>query len=145
MKWEQIFGRQWCEEQKILNLGRAGAGIYFDGKNYWEENGKRWEIVARADAMLRLKDRGLSDRTLKGATQSDVERVLTHIQRVNRVQGAVPLVNYPPGIVELDGQRVLNITDLNPVQPVAGTGEPETDFPWLWNFLQGFFPRPSLR
>lgn len=145
LKWEQIFGRAWCEEQRVLNLGRAGENIYFDGKNYWELQAGRWESVTRVDTMLRLKGRGLSDKAPRGATQSDVERVLDHIQQVNRVQGAAPLVNYAPGIVDLNGRRILNIADLHPVQPVAGpTGTPE-DFPWLWNFLNGLFPRPELK
>lgn len=145
MKWELIFGRAWCEEQKCLNLGRAASDIYFDGKKYWEKNNGRWENVMRADIILRLKGRGLSDKCPKGATQSDVERVLDHLQRVNRVQGAAPLINYRAGIVDYEGRRILNIAELHPVQPIAGTGDPTKDFPWLWKFLNGFFPRPELK
>lgn len=142
--WESIFSRQWCEEQKVLNLGRAGENIYFDGKNYWEFQAGRWECTARHDVILRLKGRGLSDRTPKDATQSDVERVLDHVQQLNRVVGAAPMINYPPGIVETDGRRVLNIADLKPVLPVKGaTGTPE-DFPFLWDFFNNFFARPEL-
>lgn len=145
VKWEQIFTRVWCEEQRVLNLGKAAGEIYFDGKQYWEKSGKRWEASARNDILLRLKGRGLSDKCPKGVTQSDAERVLDHIQQSNRVQGAAPCINYPPGLVDLQGRRVLNTADLNPVQPVAGTGVPETDFPWLWAFLNGLFPRPELK
>lgn len=145
VKWEQIFGRPWCEEQKVLNLGRAAIDIHFDGKTYWEKRHNVWESVVRADIVLRLKGRGLSDKCPKGATQSDVERVLDHIQQVNDVKGAAPLVNYPAGIVELKGRRILNTVDLQPVQPVAGTGDPEKDFPWIWSFLNGLFPRPELK
>jgi len=74
-----------------------------------------------------------------------VERVLDHIQQVNRVQGAAPLINYPRGIVNYEGKRILNISDLNPVQPVPGpTGDPEKDLPLLWKFMNGFFARPEL-
>lgn len=145
VKWEELFGRPWCEEQKVLNLGRAADNIHFDGKTYWELNSGKWESSSREDIRLRLKGRGLSDRTPKGATQSDVERVLDHIQQNSRVTGAAPLVNYPPGIVDLQGRRLLNIADLSPIKPIAGTGDPEKDFPWLWKFLNGLFPRPELR
>lgn len=145
MKWEQIFGRSWCEEQRVLNLGRAANEIFFDGKSYWEHQVGRWETSSRVDVILRLKGRGLSDCTAKGQTQSDVERVLDHIQQVNRVQGAAPLINYPPGLMELQGRRILNISDLNPVKPIKGTGKPEVDFPWTWAFMNGLFPRPELK
>lgn len=143
MRWEDIFGRAWCEEQKVLNLGRAAENIYFDGKLYWELLLSRWEATARNDIALRLKGRGLSDKCPKGMTQSDVERVLDHIQTSMRVQGAAPLVNYPRGLTEIDGTRILNIADLNPVQPIEGTGDPEKDFPWIWHFLKGLFPHPE--
>lgn len=145
MKWEQIFGRAWCEEQRVLNLGRAASDVYFDGKNYWEMQAGRWETSVRADICLRLKGRGLSDRCAKGQTQSDVERVLDHIQQVNRVQGAAPLINYAPGLVDLQGRRILNIQDLMPTQPKEGTGNPADDFPWMWQFLNGLFPHPELK
>ena len=146
VKWAELLGRVWYEEQRVLNLGNAANDIYFDGKLYWEKRAGRWEDSARGDIMLRLKGRGLSDRCPKGATQSDVERVLDHIQQVNRVQGAAPLVNYPRGIVDYEGRRLLNIADLTPIQPVAGAaGRPESDFPWIWKFLNGFFPCPDLQ
>lgn len=144
LKWEQIFGRAWVEEMKVLNLGKAGSDIFFDGKLYWEKQAEKWVDLARVDTVLRLKGRGLSDKAMKGATQTDVERVLDYIQQVNRVTGAAPMVNYPPGIVALEGRRILNIANLEPVQPVAGpAGEPEKDFPWLWRFHIGFLDRPE--
>lgn len=145
VKWAELFGRAWYEEQRVLNLGRAATDIFFDGKLYWEHRAGRWEDSTRGDIVLRLKGRGLSDKCPKGATQSDAERVLDHIQQVNRVQGAAPLINQPKGIVSYDGRRILNIADLMPVQPVPGlTGIPEQDFPFIWAFLNGFFPRPEL-
>jgi hypothetical protein len=144
VKWEAIFGRDWCEEQKILNLGRAGEGLLFDGKNYWEPSGKRWDSIARCDALLRLTGRGLSDKVPRGATQSDAGRVLSHIQVHNRVIGAAPLINHPPGIVEVDGERILNTANLNPAQPVKGLTGTTADFPFHWGLLSGHFPRPEF-
>lgn len=145
ISWSEMFGRAWYEEQRVLNLGRAATDIFFDGKLYWENRATRWEDSTRGDIMLRLKGRGLSDKCPKGATQSDAERVLDHIQQVNRVQGAAPLINHPKGIVNHNGGRILNIADLTPTQPIAGpTSDPEKDFPFIWKFLNGFFPRPEL-
>jgi uncharacterized protein DUF5906 len=145
VKWSTLFGVTWYEEQRVLNLGRAASDIFFDGKVYWETRGDRREDSSRVDIMLRLAGRGLSGKMAKGATQSDIERVLDHIQQVNRVQGAAPLINYPKGIVNYKGRRILNTADLNPVQPVPGpAGNLELDCPFIYHFLLGFFPRPEL-
>lgn len=144
IKWAELFGRAWYEEQRVLNLGRVANDIFFDGKLYWENRANRWEDSTRGDVMLRLKGRGLSDKCPKGATQSDAERVLDHIQQVNRVQGAAPLINFPRGIVNYDGRRILNTADLNPVRPVDGPVDPEKDFPLIFKFMAGFFARPEL-
>ncbi len=141
--WAEIFGRAWVDEQRALNLGQAAENLYFDGRNYWELAGGRWVNIGRTDAMLALKDKGLSDKAPRGAPISDAERVLRHIQQDNRIDGAAPLINYRPGIVQLDGQRILNVSTARALEPVQGTGKPETDFPWIWYFMNGHFARPE--
>jgi hypothetical protein len=144
--WADIFGIQWVQEQRVLALGKAAEGLFFDGKNYWEKGvAGVWISINRADAILRLKNRGISDKPRKGETVTDVERVLCHLQRANRVYAAAPLINYKPGVVELEGVRLLNTVNLNPVLPVKGTTGTPTDFPWLWKFLNGLFAHPELR
>jgi len=143
VRWVEIFGKPWCDEKRVMNLGRAAEGFYFDGTSYWEQvTLGSWKFLSRTDVVLALKNNGLSDRVPKGATVSDVDRVLRHIQGINRVDGAAPLINYPPGIVNLQGRRILNMSNLQCVQPVAGpTGVPEKDFPFINEFLEGFFAR----
>lgn len=145
VKWEAIFGKPWCEEQRVINLGKAGENIYFDGKNYWETQANRWVTVMRPDIFVRLTGRGLSDVKAKGETQSDVTRVLDYIQQGNRIEGAAPFINYQPGLLELDGFRFLNVANLQTVQPKPGpTGIPDQDFPFISNFIRGLFARPEL-
>jgi hypothetical protein len=145
MYWKDIFGSQWVEEKRMLNLGRAAGDVYFDGREYWEQLGDRWVEFSRSDAILALKDKGISDKVPKGQVISDAERVLRHIQTVNRVDGVAPLVNYPPGIVMMRGERLLNIGAVTALQPIKGpTGDPAQDFPLIWNFLNGLFAHPEL-
>lgn len=145
ISWSEMFGRAWYENERVLNLGKAGDGIFFDGRSYWELSAGRWQDFSRVDVMLRLTGRGLSDKCPKGATQSDAARVLDHIQQNNRVKGAAPLINYPKGVVNTVNGRILNIADLSPVKPIAGPiDDPEKDFPFIWKFLHGFFARPEL-
>jgi len=134
-RWSDIFGRQWMEQQTVLQLGEAGKGLWFDGRQYWEEYNGTWWSKQRQDVTLALKTRGLSDRVPKGATVSDADRVLAHVQTANRVHGAAPLINYRPGLVELRGQRILNTATLRALEPAAQPGEA----PWILSFLRGHF------
>lgn len=137
MKWSDIFGKEWVLNQQILNVERAAAGLWFDGKDYWTERSKdSWMPITRADAVTRLKVNGVSDKIPKGTTSSEVDRVIIGVQQQNYIVGAGPFINYPPGIITLDDQRVLNISTLKLVTPVKGDIE---HFPFLWNFLTGFF------
>lgn len=143
VRWTEIFGTAWVDEKRLLNLGKAAENIWFDGQNYWECLAGRWVSLMRADVVLRLKNRGLSDKARRGQGVSDVDRVLNHLQISNRVEGAAPLINYAPGVVEVNCRRMLNIANLSVVRPAEGPCGPEA-FPFLWQFLQGHFARPEL-
>jgi hypothetical protein len=138
VKWAEIFGGEWCAQERALNLGRAAKSLIFDGRSYWEDVGGRWMATSRADTVLALKNNGLSDKAPKGSTVSDVERVLRFIQLQNRVDGAAPLINYPPGVVELVGRRLLNTARLTfPAYPGDATGD-AIQYPLLWEFVNTF-------
>jgi len=139
VRWQEIFGNSWVQEQEVLQLGAAGAEIYFDGKSYWEKLKGSWETCSRSDVILRLKNRGVSDRLPRGRTVSDVERVLNFIQVENRIEGAAPLVNYPKGIVDITGRRLLNTTKLCPVLPADKKDVTPADFPVLHETLFNMF------
>lgn len=145
MAWDRILGAAWCNEQRALNLGKAAGEQYFDGKNYWQQNAGIWVQVNREDSILQLKTRGVNPKPSRGQTASDVDRVLQHIQSVNRVSGAAPLINYRPGLLTLDGNRVLNISTLRPLAPSEKVEVSTDDFPWTWKFLNGLFDHPELK
>lgn len=147
VSWSELLGPAWVDQQRALNMGKAGEGMHYDGKNYWEKAGERWIPRSRQDAILLLKIRGLSDKAPKGVTVSDAERVLHHVQGpAGWVDGAAPFVNYKPGIINISGKRFLNISTFQPMQPAANiSGDPTIDFPFFWKFLNGYFARPEHR
>jgi len=137
MKWDAIFGKVWCDEKRILKLGNAAKGMYTDGHTYFEVvNGL--QVDTNRDAIItRLKSSGLSDKVPKGGTQSEVGELLNYIQTVNRVLGAAPMINYPPGIVTLDNERILNLSTLKPTQPARPPRSFKEDAPFLyWFFVE---------
>jgi hypothetical protein len=139
VRWSEIFGTEWCAKQRALNLGQAAERFYFDGRTYWEPLEGRWVTQNRGDVILGLKDGGLSDKTPKGMTVSDVERVLRHVQTQNRIDGAAPLVNYPSGLVDFCGRKLLNTARLSfPEYPADAKGDP-SEFPFIWETLNNLF------
>jgi hypothetical protein len=137
MSWDQIFGKVWCDEKRVLKLGNAAKGMYTDGKTYFEVvNGL--QVDSTKDAIItRLKSAQLSDKVEKGQTQSEVGELLNYIQTANRVLGAAPLINYPPGVIEIDNERILNLSTLKPVMPIAPPRSFKEDAPFLyWFFLE---------
>lgn len=146
MTWDSIFGVTWCNEQRATNVGKIAGETYFDGHNYWEMRGTLWTSVERQDVIMRLRTKGVSSNIPKssGETASDADRVMTFIQDMNFIRGAAPLINQRPGIVTLDGNRILNISTVRALEPAVLAAVPERDFPWLWEFLNGLFDRPEL-
>lgn len=144
MSWDAILGASWCNEQRALNLGKAAGEVYFDGRTYWEQRAGIWVSVSREDVLLQLKARGISAKVGRGQTASDAERILHYIQSTNRVSGVAPLINYRPGLVTLDGNRILNTSTIRALEPAEKENVIPEDFPWLWNFLNGLFDRPDL-
>lgn len=139
MKWTEIFGPEWVNEQRALNLGKAAGTIYFDGRRYWDMCGGKWADVAREDTITELKTRGISGKASKGQTASDVERVLNFIQKTNRIDGAAPLINYRPGIVEIHGNTILNTYRHRALEPAAGAKGDPSEFPWIWRIINSLF------
>jgi hypothetical protein len=145
MKWEQLFGLPWCESRRAVDIGEKAGEIYFDGRAYYHKNGGKWCQMSREDVMLHLKNKGLSTKAKRGHATSDAERVLAHIQTVNRVDGAAPVVNRKPGITFLDGNRILNTSPITGLQPAAqAVVSPETDCEYLWDYLTGLFDSQDL-
>lgn len=143
VSWSEIFGYQWVEQQKTLNLGRAAGGIYFDNRTYWHEMAEGYFLQrTREDTLLHLARQGFSRKQGK-APLSEAERILSHIQDNNRIKGAVPIVYRPPGITVINGERYLNTSTLKAIAPADGPAD-ISKHPWLWEYLTGFFARGEL-
>jgi len=145
MKWRDIFGADWVVKQRSIHLAKAAEGIYWDTRFYWELIGGVWRAIKKEDVTLRLKSHGLSSKPPVAGALSEVDRVVNYIQECQIVDGAVPLVNYRPGIVEIESRRLLNIYPGKALEPAEGQAEPERDFPWLHQFLWGLFDHPEDR
>jgi hypothetical protein len=121
------------------------ATLWFDGREYWRqgENG-RFQSLGREDMRLWLKSKhGLSANVPKGESCSEVDHALRMVQETKRVVCAAPIVLKPAGLIRVGGQSVLNVSTVKVIEPAPEPVEWGEGFPWLAEFLDGFFEPPE--
>lgn len=140
LKWEQILGAEWTRTQRTRHLGEAASEIYHDGRYYWMQLGGEWRSRSREDVLMELRGRGISSRVGKGQTICDAERVMLFIQRENRISGTAPLINYHPGILNFEGQTILNTSNIHALTPASKDGVvPVEDYPFAEQLMRNLF------
>jgi len=140
MSWEALFGAKWCDENRVRSLGNLAADSAWDGRTYFINIGGVWRDYDRESTLLHLACGGLSTQKVKGQTVSEAHRVLHHINTFNRVEHAAPFVCRRPGMIEIDGRRMLNTCNLIPVQPAqVELVVPERDFPFIWSLAHSLY------
>lgn len=139
--WEAIFGRSAVEAHHAQTTGAAVEGTFYDGAFYWRQgpNGE-WLDWAKEDLAVAFKvDYGITTKGENGEP-SEMDRLFNHIRNHKRVAAAIPLVHSPSGMVVRDNTKLLNISTLKHMAPAPGDSfEWGKDFPWVAQFLDGFF------
>jgi len=146
--WGAILGSRFVEEYEADRLGKVIATLWFDGREYWRqgEDG-RFQSLGREDMRLWLKSKhGLSASVPRGESCSEVDHALRMVQENKRVVCASPVVLKPTGLIRVSGQAVLNVSTVRVMEPAAGPVKWGEGFPWLAEFLDGFFePEEQLQ
>lgn len=143
--WEEIFGKVWVETNRAANFGEVTKNIIFDSTHYWQEQSPgHWVKTSREDTMLLFRTLGLSGKVNKGTTSSDVDRAMRYVQENARVVGACPVLYRPPGVLILNGKRVLNISNIRVVEPAKELSDPGR-FPFIWDLLSNLWMRSADR
>lgn len=143
MSWAQIFGPPWVNSQKALNLGMAAGETYWDEKTFFQRNGPEWVRLSTEDLQRDLRVKEISNKPRKGQISSDIDRVIRHIQRNNKIEGAAPVVNRKPGVIVLDGRRILNTSTIKAMAPSDRTGIEPGEIPIVWDILSGMYGEAS--
>jgi len=137
VSWEQIFGKEWINDCKVLSYGKAAENIVFDDNTYWcKLPSGEWVFTNKDNVVLELAQRGVARSRERGDNMSEVERVLRYVQVSKRVAAAIPLVFTRPGLTTLDGEQVLNISNIRALTPVDQEGMvPQVHYPFIWSIL----------
>jgi hypothetical protein len=139
--WDEILGADFVRRFTEKRIADAVAHTYFDGKFYWRKAGNsEWNWATKDDLIQDLKVQGFSHRIKKKETKTEVDEIISTIRTDQRVYAACPFIHTHERFVVHNSNRYLNINHRMPMPP-AGKEECEddTNFPWLSEFLDGFF------
>lgn len=136
--WAEIFGPGFIKKFQTSRIGEAINAYYYDGNKYFEKlsNG---QVVARSrkDVEVRLKtSHGLSSKTPKGGTSSEVEDAYNTIISEKLVHGAVPFVYDKRLVVPFQGRNYLNTAGRKPVEPSPDAQQWCDNFPFMGALLE---------
>jgi hypothetical protein len=139
--WSQIFGRGFVERVSAREMGKVLEDLFYDGTDYWRKGDEgAWVPMSEREMARHLKVRlGLSAEKIEGRTHSEVEEALQVIGEKARIVGVAPFVYLPQGVLEFQGERVLNISNVRVCTPAEDSGEFGEFFPWIGTFLQELF------
>jgi len=149
MSWTAIFGATFTEKYAAETLGAVMAGTWFDNRNFWrldaEDHWQDWALDSYS-RYLRVHHQ-ITTTKAKGRASSELDDIVHAVETQKRVQGAFPYVYFPSGPIMVDGERILNISNVQVLPPVSDEkplawGE---GFPWLAEFLKAFLPEETPR
>jgi hypothetical protein len=143
--WGVILGNKFVQEYEADRIGQVIASLWFDGREYWRQGeDQRFQSLGREDMRLWLKSKhGLDSAVPKGAACSEVDHALRMVQETKRVVCAALAVLKPAGIIRIGGQSVLNVSTVRVIEPAPGPVQWGEGFPWLAEFMDGFFDPPE--
>ncbi len=149
-KWSDILGSEFAKTYFKDAIATATENVYWDKKCFWSLNlqGEYESRDPHEQMTLWKVTHKLSSKTDDNGV-SQLEQAKNHIYLFNRVRAAVPVVMRKPGIMILNGQRILNVYNKKPVQPAAGVVKevwgPHGNFPFISALLDALFnPRSQL-
>ncbi|MHA2433902.1 MAG: primase-helicase family protein, partial [Candidatus Thorarchaeota archaeon] len=139
--WRTILGTVFVEKYEADKTGEIISDVFYDGQFYWRQDPSGvWLPTKKEDFRLRLRVKyGLSNFTGRKDTSSEVDKVTYAVQEQKSVTAALPFVHHPTGVIKRDGQKYLNISSIECMQPAKEVHEWGEKFPWLANLIENMF------
>jgi hypothetical protein len=117
----------------LVSADVAEPFLVFDGTSYYHrDNDRDWGKIGRADALLAFASKGLS-RKIKSDGMSPAEEALLAVQREHRADFAGPICGRQPGLIRLNGKKILVTSGPTFIAPAPG------EFPTISRVLASLF------
>jgi len=146
LSWRDILGPKFVEEYEQQKMGNLLDEYWFNGRTFFKLLFGTAVQIPREQLVLELRQMGFSMRLKKGQTLSEVEAAILVISNQNRISEIAPVIFSNERVVECNGNRILNTSTIEPVEP-ANDGDPK-NWPFLHDWLHQLFedstPQPTI-
>ncbi len=128
--WAEVLSPAFVQQYEVGRIGDAIEGYWFDGKNYFIEDGVGGFFNdSKEDVLLDLQCRhDLSARPGRHENVSESRRAMHMINTSKRVEAGIPFAFTKSRIVVHEGQRYFNTARVKPLTPL------DTEVQWAEGF-----------
>lgn len=138
VSWREIFGGSFVTDYEEAKMGNLLDEYWYNGKMFYKILFGQAMPIQRDQLILELRQSGFSTAKRKGQTLSEVESALLTISNQNRINEIAPVLFSKERVVSYNSQRVLNISNIEPVEPTSDEGDPK-HWPFLHEWLHQLF------
>ena len=137
MSWADIFGSAFVKDYETKKLANLLDEYWFNGKCFYKLLYGNAVSIPKDQLLLELRQAGFSTRVKKGQGVSEVENAWLTISNNNRIDDIAPVIFSKERIVSYNASRILNCSNLVPVDPDSD-GDP-AKWPFLHQWLNQLF------
>ena len=141
MSWGDIFGGSFVKDYETKKLSTLLDEYWFNGKTFFKLLYGNAVSIPKEQLLLELRQAGFSVRVRRGRAISEVEEALLTVSNNNRIDEIAPVVFSSERIVSYNATRILNCSNLVPVEPDSD-GDP-AKWPFLHQWLNQLFANSS--
>lgn len=129
VSWKQIFGAPFVEQFEADYVSGIVNESAYAGNSFWHEDSGVWREWNKDDFAQELRVRGYEGRKKQGQTASEIDMIENAIKKNRWVSRALPYMFMDTGIINVRGERYLNISRVAPIAPAP----PLTDGPMTFS------------
>ena len=137
MSWRDIFGAQFVKDYEERKLAGLLDEYWFNGRSFFKVLFNSAVSIPRDQLILEFKQAGFSPKPRKNQPLSEVEAAILTVSNQNRIDEIAPVVFSDDRVVSYNGHRILNCSNINPVEPDSD-GDP-SKWPFLHKWLGQLF------
>lgn len=141
MSWGDIFGSSFVKDYETKKLSTLLDEYWFNGKTFFKLLYGNAVSIPKEQLLLELRQAGFSVRVRRGRAISEVEEAVLTVSNNNRIDEIAPVVFSSDRIVSYNASRILNCSNLVPVEPDSD-GDP-SKWPFLHQWLNQLFVNSS--
>jgi hypothetical protein len=137
MSWRDLFGAQFVKDYEERKLAGLLDEYWFNGRSFFKVLFNSAVSIPRDQLILEFKQAGFSPKPRKNQPLSEVEAAILTVSNQNRIDEIAPVVFSADRVVSYNGHRILNCSNINPVEPDSD-GDP-SKWPFLHKWLEQLF------